>query len=94
MNAFNVCFKCKNNAFQRAIECIAWGRGPTGDSDTGDAETGDTKTSERERQTGDEVHFQSHVISLLPHLALVRSHHFDEQRAKNKLYKLMIKHFF
>ena len=34
----------------RALECIAWGRGSTGDSETGDAETGDTKTSERERE--------------------------------------------
>ena len=33
----------------RALECIAWGRGSTGDSETGDTETGDTKTSERER---------------------------------------------
>ena len=33
----------------RALECIAWGRGSTGDSETGEAETGDTKTSERER---------------------------------------------
>ena len=32
-----------------ALECIAWGRGSTGDSVTGDAETGDIKTSERER---------------------------------------------
>ena len=34
----------------RALECIAWGRGSTGDSETGDAETGDIKTSERERE--------------------------------------------
>ena len=40
----------------RALECIAWGRGSTGDSETGDAETGDIKTSERERETGNEVH--------------------------------------
>ena len=33
-----------------ALECIAWGRGSTGDSETGDAETGDIKTSERERE--------------------------------------------
>ena len=33
----------------RALECIAWGRGTTGDSETGDIETGDIKTSERER---------------------------------------------
>ena len=39
-----------------ALECIAWGRGSTGDSETGDAETGDLKTSERERETGNEVH--------------------------------------
>ena len=39
-----------------ALECIAWGRGSTGDSETGDAETGDIKTSERERETGNEVH--------------------------------------
>ena len=40
-------------------ECIAWGHGSTDDSETGDAETGDIKTSEREREreTGDEVHF-------------------------------------
>ena len=41
----------------RALVCIVWGRGPTGDSETGDAETGDAETSERERETGDEVHF-------------------------------------
>ena len=34
----------------RTLECIALGRGPTGDSETGDVETGDTKTSERERE--------------------------------------------
>ena len=40
----------------RMLECIALGRGSTGDSETGDAETGDIKTSERERETGNEVH--------------------------------------
>ena len=34
----------------RSLECIAWGRGSTGDSETGDAETGDTKTSEKEKE--------------------------------------------
>ena len=33
----------------RALESIAFGCGPTGDSETGDAEIGDTKTSERAR---------------------------------------------
>ena len=40
----------------RALECITLGRGSTADSETGDAETGDIKTSERERETGNEVH--------------------------------------
>ena len=34
----------------RVLECIALGRGSTGDSETVDAENGDTKTSERERE--------------------------------------------
>ena len=41
------------------LECIAWEPSSTDDSETGDAETGDPKTSEREREreTGNEVHF-------------------------------------
>ena len=31
-----------------ALECIAWGRGSTGDSETGDVETGDIKTGDKE----------------------------------------------
>ena len=34
----------------RALDFIAWGRGPTVDFETGDAETGDAETSERERE--------------------------------------------
>ena len=49
-------FRTMHSSALRALECIAWGRGSTGDSETGDAETGDIKTSERERETGNEVH--------------------------------------
>ena len=51
-------FRTMHSSALRELECIAWGRGSTGDSETGDAETGDLKTSEREREreTGNEVH--------------------------------------
>ena len=49
--------RTKHSSALRVLEGIAWGCSPTGDSETGDAETGDTKTTEKERETGDEVHF-------------------------------------
>ena len=56
-----VCVRAMHSSALRTLECIALGRGSTGDSETGDVETGDIKTSERERkrerETGDEVLF-------------------------------------